>query len=87
MKRRELPADWAHLTRDKRNRLGWTQQELGEYLGGVHFVTVANWEAGRKTPRGLYRERLALWLVVEFPTLFDLPERMRKNDRRARGGV
>ena len=36
--------------RASRKRVGWTQAELGTYLGGVSQATVSQWETGKAVP-------------------------------------
>jgi len=43
--------------RELRKKLKITQQQLADKLG-VHRVTVAEWEAGRKRPSNLARRQL-----------------------------
>ncbi len=43
--------------KDFRLKMGWTQTELGTRLG-VHWTTVARWEAGETTPSDLTRYKI-----------------------------
>ncbi len=37
--------------RTLRNREGWSQAELGQKLGGLHYNTIKNWETGVNDPK------------------------------------
>lgn len=42
---------------DMRTYLGWTQEEMGDYLG-VNYHTVGNWETGKQVPSPLAVKRM-----------------------------
>ena len=37
--------------RELRNREGWSQEQLGQKLGGLHYNTIMNWENEKSEPR------------------------------------
>ena len=45
-----------------REERDWTQTELAQQMG-VSQQTISAWENAERTPQGLYRRALILWLV------------------------
>lgn len=43
--------------REQRERIGWTQSQLAEYMG-VSERTIQNWEAGETTPTKAQQSRI-----------------------------
>lgn len=43
-------SDEALTIRDVRTALGLTQVQLGQLIGGTHFVTISRWERGYGSP-------------------------------------
>ena len=64
-----------------RQRLGMTQGEFADAIG-CHWKAVQRWEAGERTPQGLYRRAL-----MELADRAERQERRRAKQQSAEGGA